>query len=169
MLLPDLMALPKMIVSFGGWSEPDETDYVWFNAPVDVAGITDLLLHGGCYRHLPDRHVVFELRGFTPLSPTKRKALERFEWRSLRGGHSSPRRKGVEGSGRRVGDTHVHPFELNWVEAEARMRSGNLRQAAPVDEELQSFESVRSYVGNRLKINNIDVVSMPPWAYEFLY
>jgi hypothetical protein len=46
------------------------------------------------------------------------------------------------------------------------MRNGNLPQAVELDEEPQSFESLREVVGNLFRINNIDVVSRPPWEYN---
>ena len=80
-------------------------------------------------------------------SPTKRKTLKRFRMEIRHWGHSSTRRKGVKGSGRRVGETHLHPFEANWVAAEGRVTSGNLRKAEAAPEGLQTFESVRAFVG----------------------
>ena len=131
MVLPELVAIDKQLSRFPGWSDPEpETSFVWFDAPIEIEGFTEagLILHGGAYANYRDRHVVFELKGYAPGS-ARRKALMRSEWRSLTGGHSNPRRGDVASAGKRVGETHYHPFNLNWSETESRLRRGNLRQA----------------------------------------
>lgn len=168
MPLPDLISQEKSLSRFPGWSDPEaETDYIWFNATVEIGGFVEagLILHGGCYASIPNRNVVFELRGHVP-GAHKKKAVMRAEWRSLTGGHSSPRRPGVATSGKRVGETHFHPFDLNWSAAKGRLKGGNLRQALPFEEEFQSFESFRNAVGIRFGISNIDIVPPPPWVYD---
>ena len=156
MTLPDLIAARKEISQFPGWSEPEaETGAMWFIAPLSIAGVVQeaFALHGVCLKYAPDRNVVFELRA---LGPRRRKiSLTRYEWRSLREGHTNSRRSGSPVSGKRVGATHYHSFDLNWLEAERRMRSGNLPQADNVEKEPQSFESLTAEVGNRFRINNM--------------
>ncbi len=168
MSLPELIQMEKTIARFSGWSDPEmETSYIWFNAPLEIGGFVEagLVLHGGCYAAVPDRNVVFELRGQVP-GAAKAKAVMRAEWRSLTGGHRNPRRRDVATSGQRVGDTHIHPFDLNWSATQGRLRKGNLRQALPFDKEFQSFESFRDAVGNHFGISNIGVVLPPPWVYD---
>jgi len=168
MTLPLVATSDKALVLFPGWSAPEpETDYIWCDAPVEIGGVVEagLTLHVGCYISIPDQHVVFELRGNIP-GIKRKKALMRIEWRSLRGGHTNRRRKGAPESGKRVSDTHFHPFEANWVEIEQRMREGNLPQAVEIEEELPTFESLREYVGNAFRINNITLVTRPPWVYD---
>lgn len=65
----------------------------------------------------------------------------------------------------RVGETHVHSFELNWVPSERRMK-GRLPCAEPIDPEPQGFEELREYVGNLLRISNIKLVPRPNWDYD---
>ena len=47
LLLPD-----KRLSVFEGWSQPEpDTWYSWFNAPIEIDGITSrpgFVLHGGC-------------------------------------------------------------------------------------------------------------------------
>ncbi|MDP7184823.1 MAG: hypothetical protein QGI08_03790 [Paracoccaceae bacterium] len=38
--------------------------------------------------------------------------------------------------------------------------------AQEVDPEPTDFEAVKEFVGNRLKINNMDIVSEPEWRYD---
>lgn len=158
----------KAIATFPGWSQPEvETDFVWFLAPLEIGGVveTNFVLFGGCNHRLADRNVTFELQVGAP-GQRKKIPLARVEWRSIKGGHSNRRRGGNAFAGKRVTDTHYHSFEANWVASERRMRNGNLPQAVELDEEPQSFESLREVVGNLFRINNIDVVSRPPWEYN---
>jgi hypothetical protein len=160
----------KRLAAFPGWSEPEgETGYMWFDAPLDIGGVTEpgFVLHGGCLRYQPECNVTLEIRlgrrpgrGCVPLM--------RVCWRSLRGGHTNPRRSGVAYSGVRVGSTHFHPFDLNWLPDRGRMRTGNLPFAVPIDPDFDLFTQYRDFVGNHFRINNIDVVTAPPWEYRLV-
>ena len=46
------------------------------------------------------------------------------------------------------------------------MRAHDLPYAAEIEEDLDSFESLRKYAGIRFRINNITVVTPPPWEYK---
>jgi hypothetical protein len=165
--LQALAETEKTLAVFPGWSATEpEADYLWFDAPLDIGGVTEagFVLHGGCLRFHPDRHVTLEVRvskrpgrGCMPLM--------RACWRSLKGGHSNPRRNGVKFSGVRVGSTHFHPFDLNWRPDRQRLRTGNLPFAEPIEEDFQSFTQFREYAGKRFRINNIGLVSIPGWEY----
>ena len=94
--------------------------------------------------------------------------LARFDWRSLNGGHSNPRRDYLgDWSGRRLGATHYHPFAMNYDNSiKTRMRNTDLKGATEIDVDLQTFEAMRATVGKLFKINNIEVVERPPWEYK---
>jgi hypothetical protein len=165
----EIFLAEKEIGHFPGWSGPEEeTGYLWFDAPIEIGGVTEtgLVLHGGCLAARPECHVSFELR--IARAPGRRlMPIERIDWRSLEGGHSNRRKPSSEWAGQRVSDTHLHDFWLNWSEQEKRLRSGNLRVAREIDEPLEDFTSVLAFVGKRLRINNIQVVKFPPWEYDF--
>lgn len=165
----DIFLADKQIGHFPGWSIPeDETDYIWFNAPIEIGGVTEtgLVLHGGCFAHRPDCHVTFELH--ISRSPARRcLPIDRLDWMSLEGGHSNQRKPRSEWSGRRVSATHLHDFWLNWSETEQRLRNGGLGVAREVDEPIQSFIEARDFFGKRLRIKNMDVVLEPKWVYDF--
>jgi hypothetical protein len=168
MQFPDLVASRKEIASFPGWSEPEpETDSMWFIAPLSMGGVIAeaFALHGLCMKHVPDRHVIFELKAMGRRG--KKVSIARYEWRSLREGHTNSRRKGSTVSGQRVSATHYHSFDLNWLPAEHRMRSGNLPMAQSVEQEPVSFESLIEEVGKLFRINNMTVVLPPKWEYDF--
>lgn len=170
MSFPTLVNATKQIAQFPGWQDAEpETGYMWFDAPIDIAGVVQdgVFLHGGCYRYAPEKHVTFEL--FARSQSGRRKIpLNRVDWRSLNGGHSNPRRPGSPVSGLRVSATHFHDFELNWIPLESRMRGRDLSQARNIDEELQSFESLREFVRRSFRITNMDVVLPPKWEYKLL-
>jgi hypothetical protein len=163
---PTFMAATKAISFFPGWSLPDQADYIWFDAVLEIGGVTEagFTLHGGCYRHQPDRHVTMELR--VRRVPGRRCIpLSRVCWRSLTG-HTNRRGTGPpELAGKRMPDTHHHAFDLNWLPSESRMRNTNLPLARAVEGRLESFEDLMSYVGNAFNISNIDIVTPPEWEH----
>lgn len=165
--LKDIFEADKEIGYFPGWSKPEsETDYIWFDAPIEIGGVTEtgLVLHGGCYAHRPNCNVSFELR--IAKTPGRRcMPIERLDWRAMEG-HSNPRRPKSDWSGKRVSETHLHDFWLNWSENEQRIRMGGLAVAREIKEDIHDFAQARAFIGNRLRINNIDVVSEPDWVYD---
>jgi hypothetical protein len=167
MELPDLVAAKKEIEGFTGWSEPEpDTGGMWFSAPLSVAGVIQeaFTLHGLALKNVPDRNVVFELKVSGPKG--RQMPVARFEWRSLRKGHTNPRRKGSPVSGKRVDATHYHSFDLNWIPLERRMRGRNLSQADSFHPDPESFESLIDVVGKLFRINNMYVVPPPKWEYD---
>ena len=139
----------KFIPSSINWTHGDGSDgYTRFSVALDVGDITiaSLTLDGGAYINHPEEHVTFEL-SILGHDSKRRIRLMRLDWKSLKGGHSNHKRKcaGLWG-GKRVPETHFHTFELNWVESEQRMKSGNLPCAEPINEQLLSFGDLREFV-----------------------
>jgi hypothetical protein len=166
--LQDLFHSPKLISAFPGWASPEvETGYSWFDAPLEIDGVTEVgfVLHGGCYPSQPSCNVVLELR-IARIPGRKRIPLARFEWRSLDGGHTNPVRKGLPHSGKRVAATHLHPFQLNYSTTEGRMKLGALRIAVDVEPEPADFNACLAFVGNDFRINNMNLVAEPNWRYD---
>lgn len=164
----EIFEADKDIGYFPGWSKPEaETDYSWFDAPIEIGGVTEtgLVLHGGCYAHRPDVNLTLELR-FSGRPGRRCIPLERLDWRSLEGGHSNKRKRCIQLGGPRVDDSHLHDFYMNWSDEHERMQSTGLPCARNLEKELESFESVREFVGIRMRINNIDIVERPPWVYD---
>lgn len=166
--LPALAMAEKELGSFPGWSDEEaETGYSWFDAPLEVGGVTErgFVLHGGCQLNQPDRHVTFEVR-ISRSQGRRSLPLMRVDWRSLHGTHSNPRRGASAWSGRTVSSTHFHDFELNWLPVEGRMREGNLKLAREIEEELPTFDTLRAYVGRVFRITNMHIVTPPPWEFR---
>lgn len=161
----------KEIAGRPGWNPPEaETGYVWFSVPLLIGGIVEagLTLQGGCYIDRPDVHVSFELRLRRPPMTRKPGALVRLDWRSITGGHTVPRRKGMPRAGRSTKSTHLHPFSENYLPDKDQMRRENLPVAIDIIEHLQSFEDVLTLCGDVFNITNIGVVQRPDWRY-FLF
>jgi hypothetical protein len=124
-----------------------------------------LFLSGGCYPKYPNKHVTFEM--YVVTASARRLKLMRIDWRSMRGGHTNMRRYNCppECPGR-TSDTHFHAFEINWSEERKKLRGPRLPCARDIEENLQSFEQLRDYVGKHFKINNIDAILAPEWEYR---
>lgn len=168
MSLPKLILAPKAIPYAAEWSRPDQDDgYIRYHTSLDLEGVTEagLTLFGGTYVHHPDRHISFEL-AVEGHGGNRRIRLARIDWKSIRDGHSNSPRCPGPWAGKRVPETHFHRFELNWSEAEQRMKRGKLPCAEPIDEPIQTFEDLRVYVGIMFNINNINVVPRPDWVYD---
>jgi hypothetical protein len=163
------MEAEKTIVSFPGWSEPDESNYIWFDVVLEVGGVVDaaFTFHGGCCQTIPDRHLTFELR--VRRQPGRRCIpLARICWRSLTG-HTNRRGVGPpELAGRRLSSSHYHSFDLNWLPNGGRMRGGNLPLAMNLRDGLDSYAEVREFVGSAFNINNITVIENPLWEAQLL-
>jgi hypothetical protein len=56
------------------------------------------------------------------------------------------------------------------VSSPARLISPRKRQIhqQQIDDDLQTFEQVRSFVGKHFRINNIEIVTPPEWEYDLL-
>ena len=167
MSLRQFVDTAKSIATAPGWTVPEADGYVRIYAPLDIAGVTEagLVLSVGAYVIAPDRHVTFELSvlGF---NSRRRIRLSRIDWRSLTGGHSNRKCSIPALRNKPVPPTHIHDFDCNWVEADGRMRHGNLPCATAIDKDIQSFESLREHVGTVFNIKNIEVVPQPPWVYD---
>ncbi len=49
------------------------------------------------------------------------------------------------------------------------MRRGDLPNAVPIGERLQSFESLLEFTGKLFRIKNMELVAKPNWRYDLLY
>lgn len=175
MAYKELFEAEKSLALFSGWSDPDpETFVMWFNAPLEIAldveGVVEanFTLHGECRLDLQDQNVGLELQFQLP-GRRQRFSLARLDWRSIRGGHTNPRRPGKALSGRRAPATHYHDFWLNYEADKGRMAKGDLPFAREIIEVLQSFEDMRAQAGIFFNINNIELVKRPPWAYDLFH
>jgi hypothetical protein len=143
---------------------------MWFNAPLEVDGVIEanFTLHGESRMDLQDQNIGLEIQFQLP-GRRQRFSLARLDWRSIKGGHTNPRRPGKALSGRRVSETHYHDFWLNYEADKGRMAKGDLPFARDIIDKLQTFEELRSQAGVFFNINNIELVNRPPWAYDLFH
>jgi len=148
MSLRRLVETEKSIPYRPEWTEPDVGDgNTRLSVPLEIGGVTEtgLTLECRAYEYHPDEHVTLEL-SVLGMNGRRRIRLMRLDWRSLKGGHSNDRRRcSGPWSGKRVPATHLHSFDLNWVESEQRMKKGKLPCAEPISEPLQSFAELTDF------------------------
>jgi hypothetical protein len=96
MAFKELFEAQKSLAVFPGWSTPDpETSVMWFNAPLEVDGVIEanFTLHGESRMDLQDQNIGLEIQFQLP-GRRQRFSLARLDWRSIKGGHTNPRRPG---------------------------------------------------------------------------
>lgn len=167
MLLRQLVETWKDLSHDAKWTEPDVSQYCRFYAPLVVDGILEasLVLKGGTYKTHPERHISFEL-AIRDMKTNRDVRLSRIDWRVLSGGHSNSRRS-CRGLVTRTESTHFHEFSLNYIAEEDRMKR-RLPCARNVDENLNTFEELREFVGTHFRINDIIGIPLPNWEYRLL-
>lgn len=130
--------------------------------PLEIEGITvvDFALRGIAYEHRMDAAVTFQLEIGTPGVRT-RTPLIRLDWRPISLQHRNPDRTML------IGD-HVHPFDLNWLEVEQRMRRHNLPWAAPFPHAVESYGALLDAAKAVFRISNIDIIPPPEWSPKLI-
>jgi hypothetical protein len=158
-----LLGQRKLISGNIEWSLPpdQEVGAIGFLAPIEIEGVTRaaFALRGNAYAHIPDQAVTLQLE-VGDVSSRTRQPLVRLDWRPRSLAHKNPDKTQILG-------THVHPFALNWLHREKRMRSGNLPWAIEISD-LHDFAAVLQFSKNLFEINNIDKIPVPPWSRQLL-
>lgn len=134
------------------------------SAPLDVGGVTfeGLELRGRASCALPQRDVTLQLQYHPPTGP--KYLLERLDWRPLK--MHNNRAKGPPAyRNRPFRDSHVHPFELNWLADFERMRVRPL--AVPLDREPPSFAEFVAVAEVRFRIQSLATsLGQPSWQVD---
>lgn len=115
----------------------------------------------GWYRpSRPDAEVMLQLE----LHPSAAKArqLERIEWRPL-GKHKNKRPiPGI--AALQFTGSHIHEFELNYLESEQRMLANNLPNARPLSPDVSDFEKLLALAESRLNVKGLCAgIPEPDW------
>ncbi|WP_299720300.1 hypothetical protein [Tardiphaga sp.] len=165
--LPGLNFAQKTLSGKPKW---EQSDSVWFclTASLEIEGATvpGLELRGGAAQSLPDRAVRFQIQYRPPRSHCVH--LGRAEWRPI-GIHTNRAVGPPHLQMMRIGETHIHEFEHNWLPEEGRMREGDLPVARPVRPDLQSFDEFLVFVGKEFRISEIHKVERPSWQEPGLF
>ena len=130
--------------------------------PLDIDGLTveGAQLRMTALRVRPDENVVIQLEFKRP--GFKFRPACRIEWRPI-SGHNNKGLGPPEYRFKEIKTSHYHPFELNWSYRLGEMRAGNLKVAIPIVPDPPDFQSLLDFTGETLNINNIGLVSSPPW------
>jgi hypothetical protein len=153
----------KLLSGPVSWSLPNSGDgQVGFLVPLEIEGVTvvDFALRGIAYEQRVDAAVTFQLEIGTPGVRT-RTPLIRLDWRPISLQHRNPDRTML------VGD-HVHPFDLNWLEVEQRMRRHNLPYAAPLSQAVDSYGALIDAARTVFRISNVEIIPPPEWSPKLI-
>ncbi len=165
--LRELFEANKILASNPKWIATDST---WFDleAPLDIDGVTieGLELRAGAGQSLPDRAVRFHLQYHPARSPCI--PLCRIEWRPV-SPHTNPNQGPEHLRLLRIVGSHIHGFEMNYLEDEGRMRGKNLPIAEPIDPDPSSFRDLVDVVAAEFRINGMEQIEPPPWREGDLF
>lgn len=92
-------------------------------------------------------------------------AIARMDWKD---GHTNPPRGPVELRLMDIESTHFHSFYDNYVDAEDRMRSGNLPIASPISPDPGSVPEFLEVAEELLRISGLAAVEQPPYQGDLL-
>ena len=165
--LRELFEAAKTLTTNPRWVDTDST---WFNlgCPIDVDQVTveGLELRGGAGQTLPDRAVRFQLQ----LHPARARCIPlcRIEWRPI-SPHTNPNSGPEHLRLLRIDGSHIHGFEINFLEADSRMRRRNLPIAEPLNPDPQSFDDLLDVVAKAFRISGMEKIEAPPWREADLF
>jgi hypothetical protein len=170
MELPEIYAVEKAIVSATEWIERDaarHSDLLTMIAhlEIDGASIPGLRLRGTAIRNMPDRAVTFQIEYHRPRQHGA--ALARVEWIPVKG-HNNKGLGPKELQFILIPGTHIHPFDLNWKDAQKHLKRGNLPIAMPLALTLNTFAGLLDFVGKEFRIKGLEDVSQPEWQPDLV-
>lgn len=146
------------------WKRRGQEEFARLVSPLDIDGITvqGLRFTASAHIHSAESAIAFQIEVETPASP-RGTPIARFDWKP-RAPHNN---RGIGPPAfrhRPFHESHVHPFDLNWLEAEARMRSGNLPVAIPVAEPVESYADALDFSERYFRIKGVSSLLPPPWT-----
>lgn len=162
--LPELYRMPKRISGAPAlrWVEDQHGVLRLLALLEDELGtiVEGLALRGRAFKYRPDQDVMLQME-FPHDRQRTDNAIERIEWNSSQAHNNKGRGPQALRHAMQRG-THLHAFDLNWIEGEQRMRKRNLPIAAPVSESIQGFAELLEFAGRRLMISNLTDLPCPP-------
>jgi len=162
----DLVHAEKELSAVPVWIDRG-SDGLEVSATLEVGGVTveGLTLRGTARKPLMDRHVTFQLE--YRHSQIIGGPVARIEWRPLNPHNNKglgPKRLQhvIQTS------SHHHLFDLNWRRSEEGVLKGDLPIAVPLEGEPKNFRALLAVVGKKFRINNIQIIPLPPWQPRML-
>ena len=156
------------MIRFPGWSKPRPNGEMSFVADLEIAGVSyeNLHLRGTCIEHLPEMEVMFQLEA-SSASERSRLPLMRVDWNPTSGGHGNSKRNTPwPYAGTFIEGSHLHPFDLNWLDAEQRMRESNLPVAIKIHEVIQTFSGLLDFVSATFRVRDVSSIQTPEWVSD---
>lgn len=145
------------------WSSPPavEDGVIQFLVPLEIGELTiaGFALRGVAYAYLPDEAVTLQME-ISQNGARTRIPLARLDWKPRSAFHQNPDKS-------RFAGTHIHPFDLNWLEVEQRMRTGNLPFAQKIVQ-IHTFNDMLDYAKAAFRIKDVDKIPMPEWSRQLL-
>ena len=168
--LPDVYRVPKQlsVTERLRWVEDRGDTLRLLVALEDTWGVTieGLVLRGRALKRLPDREVTLQLE-FPHDRQRTDNAIERIDWKPLQP-HNNKGRGPPELQYQIQHGTHLHGFELNWLESEQRMRKSNLPIARQINEQIQVFRDLLEFSEKQFNIAGLVALPHPPWEGTLL-
>jgi hypothetical protein len=160
--IADLVATEKKLLGRPIWDSAFDRRYHVFTAALVLVGnpVAGFELRAKVSKTFIDRDCLMQLE--FSRGGRDRTELARSQWRPF----ETHTNKGWGPPGfefqRFVGSSHVHPFEVNFVPNERRMRAGSLPAAIPINPDPTTLSEFFAFCGEWFRIVNIGVVEVPP-------
>ena len=163
--LPTLARIRKSIIGHPSWVPRDDK---WFaltaSIDIDGVGVAGLSVRGQALRTVADAAVSLQLQ----YQPGKiAHHLIRIEWKPIKK-HTNSNRGPVDLRLVQIDGSHIHKFDHNYLETEQRMFAGNQPVAAPIMEDVDSFEKFIAFCAIAFNVDGIEKLTVPPWAPRML-
>lgn len=152
----------KALAIAPSWS-PRNSEGLEIVCPLSIDGV---IIQGLQFRatarvRLPDEMLTFQVE-YHPDTEAGG-PLARIEWRPM-SPHNNKGVGPVEWQHKLITGCHHHPFAMNMEFAESEVKKGKLPVAIPLTESPANFPALLGFVGKEFRINNIGLVTEPPWA-----
>jgi hypothetical protein len=131
------------------------------SVPLAIDGVIEegLYLDGHCRADDQDNDVTINMT-YKPAQGLSG-PLTRLDWNPIHP-HGNKGLIGGEWRYKLIQGTHLHPFSENYVKGMKFMFDNNLPIALPCDEPLPNFREMLRYVGDAMKISDIQRIPLPP-------
>ncbi|WP_397606007.1 hypothetical protein [Sphingorhabdus sp.] len=163
--LRELIEAEKSIVEPTDWGRVNRC--LELKLPLSIHGLVEeqFFFRATAIAHLPDQNVTFQLEYHGIRIPGGTGPLCRLEWNPRKihnnKGKGPPDLRFLDQHG-----SHFHSFQDNWNETDGALLRDNLPVARPLSQNIQGFRDCLEVVGNRFRINNINVVKTPEWVLD---
>jgi hypothetical protein len=160
--LAELLEAEKRIRPVPTWRS--DNGAIRWKAPLIIGGavVEGFTLHARCLASEAGRDVSFTLDRSVTGQPSVR--IDRVDWRPIHRHNNN----GIGPDHLRfkiIEESHRHNYYEN-LTSDGKMRSGNLPVAIPIEEKLETFQSLVDFVAEIYKIEDLKLLMPPPWSED---